>query len=186
MPICKQCGNDFYFEEYPSHVKQGRGQYCSRQCSGAAHTAEKSNNWSGGRFATPKGYILVLAKDHPNANGRGYVFEHILVMEAFLGRYLLPDEEPHHKNRKKADNDITNLQLVTKEEHRALHRMFVDNPLNDKDLLTAELRQGLSLSAIGRKYGTNHVTVNNRIKLFGIQNEYQYRKVAMGECKKKV
>jgi hypothetical protein len=45
-----------------------------------------------------------------NANGR-IVLEHRHVMEQVLGRPLLPNETPHHKNGQRADNRPENLEL---------------------------------------------------------------------------
>ena len=52
-------------------------------------------DWKGGRSKHKAGYVMLRIPDHPRAGTSGYVFEHILVMERVLGRYVLPDESVH-------------------------------------------------------------------------------------------
>jgi hypothetical protein len=44
-----------------------------------------NHDWKGGRTKHHAGYLMVRMPDHPRARTQGYVFEHILVMEARLG-----------------------------------------------------------------------------------------------------
>ena len=62
---------------------------------------------------TTLGYVYVPNKEHPKAR-KGRVLEHILVMEQYIGRYLLSTEEVHHKNGVRDDNRIENLELWSK------------------------------------------------------------------------
>jgi transposase-like protein len=72
------------------------------------------HSWTGGK-STHGGYIQVkLPDDDPMVAMRtasGYVLEHRLVMARKMGRPLLPDEKPHHKNLIRSDNDPGNLEL---------------------------------------------------------------------------
>lgn len=77
-------------------------------------------NFAGGKYVDDKGYIRVLMPDHPR-NIKGYVYEHRLLMERYVGRYLMPWETVHHINEIKTDNRIENFFLCMHKEHSALH-----------------------------------------------------------------
>ena len=82
---------------------------------------ENQWNWHGGRSKTYHGYISILTHNHPYST-YNRVLEHRLVMEKYLGRYLLPNEIVHHINGVKDDNRIENLSLTqSKKTHSLLH-----------------------------------------------------------------
>ena len=105
-------------------VKKSREKtalYCSYNCRIEAKKGHPASNWKGGRL-THKGYVLLLVKGHPSGDRDGYVAEHRLVMEKHIGRYLLTSEVIHHKNHKRNDNRIENLQLHRSQaEHMREH-----------------------------------------------------------------
>ncbi len=76
-----------------------------------------------GRKWTKKGYVLVCVHGHPHTDSLGYMMEHRLVVEVFLGRYLRKNESVHHKNKVKHDNRISNLQIVDPVEHTLHHHL---------------------------------------------------------------
>ena len=76
-----------------------------------AHKGKRSFNWKGGKHTDRFGYVQVWKPEHPNAKMAGYIHEHRLVMSEHLGRPLLTKENVHHKNGKKDDNRIENLEL---------------------------------------------------------------------------
>ena len=74
-------------------------------------------------FIVKKGYKRILCLGHPRTDGKGYVREHIMVMEFMIGRHLLLGEEVHHKDFNSLNNDPINLQLcATHADHLKLHR----------------------------------------------------------------
>jgi hypothetical protein len=130
-PKCKK-----KYQPNPHHSK--RQKYCSMKCVNEVRSnriknkhiknsgrykhqiGEKSSRWKGGETLNKDGYILEYCPNHPFAigNPKKYVLQHRLVMEAHIGRVLLPIEIVHHINGIKTDNRIENLMLFScKGEH---------------------------------------------------------------------
>lgn len=79
--------------------------------------------FSNGKWMDKDGYIRVggYKGKHPRWTSGG-VYEHILVMEGHLGRYIERNEIVHHKNEIKHDNRIENLELIkSASDHAKLH-----------------------------------------------------------------
>jgi len=80
--------------------------------SGSRHYA-----WQGGKSKTSTGYIEVYMPEHPRANKRKRVYEHILVWESTHSRKLRKGEIVHHLNGIKDDNRPENLIAMMGKEH---------------------------------------------------------------------
>ena len=82
----------------------------------------KNPAWRGGICINDNGYILIYSPEHPNKRkSRPYVPQSHLVIEKYLGRYVLPTEVVHHINGDKIDNRIENLMVLSRKEHASYH-----------------------------------------------------------------
>lgn len=83
---------------------------------------EHHYNWKGGRIVQ-EGYRYLLCPKHPRAKSKkGYVAEHVLVMEKHLKRFLKKEEVVHHIDENKLNNDIKNLKLLNRSNHNKFHK----------------------------------------------------------------
>ena len=147
-----------------------------------------------GRKRTNKGYVTCYVLDHPNTAKNGYIFEHRLVLEQKLGRYLVGNEISHHKNGIKDDNSPDNLELKlhgihTREHHTGMVRSFdtrrkisvkakrrfetkTNHPFH-KDinpaLIVYLIFKGLGKKRIAQYLGCARKTVYNKIKEHGLE-----------------
>jgi len=115
--ICETCGTSF--ERAPSQAN--KRHYCSLACRPVNVGGERHHSWKGGRHPDSQGYMLVKVPGHPRTLATGYVHEHVVIAEAKIGRPLEPGEHVHHIDRDRANNDPSNLMVLTNSEHLKLH-----------------------------------------------------------------
>jgi RNA recognition motif-containing protein len=93
----------------------------TRQKLSDVNKGKNNPNWRGGLFCR-NGYVRIYSPDHPNTDATNNVYEHRLVMEEHLGRYLTIEEIVHHSDGNKSNNVIENLILFSSNsEHTAYH-----------------------------------------------------------------
>ena len=95
---CLFCKKTFF--AYKTHI--GNRKFCSHSCYVKMNTNE---------FIIKNGYKKVLKPDHARADSKGYVREHIVVMEEELKRPLKKSEVIHHIDNDKGNNSLKNLML---------------------------------------------------------------------------
>lgn len=79
-------------------------------------SAAKAGKGKGFR-TTSHGYIEYTFGEHA---GR---MAHIVAIEQVIGRRLMSNECVHHINHDRSDNNLGNLQLMTRSEHARLHAL---------------------------------------------------------------
>ena len=124
--ICEHCKREY--KVIPSRLKNTR--FCSNVCHGK-HILQsrevinkikrkyKEDNpaWNKKGFSYHSdGYILIRVGNHPHAH-KGWYFEHRIIMEKHLGRFLQSTELIHHINGNKRDNRIENLKIISRSKH---------------------------------------------------------------------
>lgn len=118
-------------------IKRAKLFLCSKKCLGiyiSMRTGKNHPRYKEEGYKTSDGYITILNPNHPKCDGYGYVKEHRLIVEKFIGRFLKKEEIVHHLNGIRTDNRIENLMVFpSNKEHISFHRKIqqfgVTNPI---------------------------------------------------------
>lgn len=109
--ICKGCKKSFAV--YYSHFN--RHDYCSLQCK-----IESTNLNIYPHKYNGKTYYEIKISPHKRQKYHRYI------MEQYLGRKLVTNELVHHIDGNPSNNDIKNLKIVTRTEHRKEHKQIIE------------------------------------------------------------
>ena len=117
--ICLDCGQEFIRKSRkdvmtcpPCSIKKRKKFLDIPQCLAEANR----------KIDKKLGYVRVYIPMHPEANTRGYVYEHRVVAEQKIGRRLEKNEVVHHINGIRWDNRPENLEVMDRIEHSKLSR----------------------------------------------------------------
>lgn len=138
---------------------------------GKANSGKNNGNWKGGRLIKG-GYVLIYCPEHPFAKNKGYVFEHRLVMEKKLGRYLTKEEIIHHINGIKDDNREENLELCKDTgKHRIVHNKLRTGEhrieLPEEEIIKM-WNNKCTINEIALWFNVDWTTIRRRVKQLGL------------------
>ena len=121
-------------------------------------------------MAIDNGYIRIYMPEHKNADINGLIYEHQLVAEQKIGRWLKDEEVVHHIDRDRANNKPENLLIfASNADHAAFHR-HGEYTLDDDGIAQCDLRSkeqhkcpycGVYIDS-GAKYCTQHANLLRR------------------------
>lgn len=112
--VCADCGIEVISTRFLHSVDK---TFC-RSCT---NRGARNYGWKGG-IIKDHGYVAILMKDHPYANGYGYIHRSHLIWGKATGHYLQGNEVIHHIDGDRTNDSLDNLQLMTRSEHVSLHK----------------------------------------------------------------
>lgn len=128
-------------------------------------------SYKGGDTCVYGNYVWEYQPGHPLQNRWGWVAQHRLVAESNLRRPLVQSPDPqisetaHHKDECKLNNDPSNIEVMTKSDHRRHH--MLGKITSRADLTEAQVVLALShtrnsLKAAASLLGIHSQTIRNR------------------------
>lgn len=123
----------------------------------------------GAKRITGKGYVFFKTC-------KGWIQEHRLIMEVYLGRFLDPNEAVHHLNGNRQDNRLENLELMDAVQHTRMHHIGIRRGIKTREKISAKARlrhnpQKLTkedVLAIRSEYAKGGVTYNSLARKYGV------------------
>ena len=107
---CSRCKKPI--RVFPYLLKRNKKFFCKWECRKNPPKPKKPRKkhvYPHKDFIVKNGYKFILLPNHPRANSKGYVREHIVILEKKLRRKFYPGEVSHHIDGDKMNNSPGNL-----------------------------------------------------------------------------
>lgn len=118
--VCSGCGG--LFPQDVNNQKKSQNAFCSPSCRSNFVKMQSVGNKMAKKRGDRGHHVLIKQPHHPRADRHGYVYEHVLIIEREIGRYLYATERVHHIDFVKHNNAPSNLLLCQSDsEHFLIH-----------------------------------------------------------------
>ena len=145
-------------------------------CMPCIYRTKRNNNVRTGKWIDKDGYVRLSGyQNHPRWTTGG-IYEHILVMENSIERYVGRDEVVHHINEVKNDNRISNLQLMTVKQHMTIeHECQIRLPMFiPKTVRVLSVERGRTIDVYDITVENKHTFVANGIVVHNCGKSKQF------------
>jgi hypothetical protein len=117
--VCAVCDKPLYRK---ANQLRKHAPTCSARCRGinSIRICRERGDFDG-PVKNGRGYLVLKRPDHPRANSAGYVLQHIVVAEQHFGIAIGRHLHVHHVDEDKANNEPSNLEVLTQEMHLSHH-----------------------------------------------------------------
>ncbi|MFN8296773.1 MAG: HNH endonuclease [Chitinophagales bacterium] len=82
---------------------------------------EKHYKFNDNKISTDGYKLIIVGLGHPLDIGNGYTYEHRYLKSLEIGRWLSSEEIVHHKDENKLNNDLNNLEILSRKDHNKYH-----------------------------------------------------------------
>lgn len=103
-------------------------------------------------------YKYICIHNHHLFPGKTRIGEHRLVMAEYLNRPLLTEEDVHHKDEDRSNNQIDNLEIKIHGKHIGYHKLGNKNLLGHKHSIETKKRMSLAQKGNQHWLGREHTT----------------------------
>lgn len=128
--VCDSCGVEFHRGSYiHQRLNNKYKHFCEKCKSGPSYVGIENRRKKivfGTKSIDSLGYIVVklpVSEFYPGKKNQTtvHIREHIKVIQDNIGRKLFPDEVIHHIDGNKLNNELSNLDICSKQQHNACH-----------------------------------------------------------------